>query len=1094
MKKNNSIAQQKTVSFIPDQPELGYSKIYAKDDNNWYYLDDTGVERAFVTSEDINQPPAVVTFAQAATGAKLLFNPVYDNGPLNDGVGATLTASSPGIVSDGTSSGKIDFTYTPVNGGVILVWYENASTNPALNRQFTHGLYEITDTGSPSTNYVLTRLAEFDESAELFPLQINITDGTNYLGKYFIQKTPSPIIGTDKLIFVISSNQNSTPPIAFVDTATTTALPPCTYTPGTALTSLPGSGATLTANSPGALGTIGGLTAETSASIITGFTRVLVKDQIGPLAYQNGDYQVINKGSGTQPWVLRRIQNGSGGFSRYTRFFLVSNTGSTQAGKLYFTTPNSPALTNATIGTAPINIVEYGGSGGGGGVIAVGSASGSTVRIGNSNSASCLYSTVSGGQCNTAQGCHATISGGFSNTANGSGSINGGFSNLANGGGSIGGGTNNSASGVYATIGGGLCNIASGCYSAIGGGNCNNSSGCCSTVSGGYRNCAIQSWSTIGGGCTNCATCCYSSVGGGYSNRACSMSSTISGGSFNTASGYAAAIGGGYLNRASGQESTVSGGTCNLASGLRSFIGSGGFNTSSNCYSIVVGGGCNTASGNRATISGGRSNTASGCYSSNGGGRNNTASGDCSTVGGGTGNAASNTYAVVSGGARNTASGCASTVSGGYCNISSCVGTTISGGVLNTASCYYSTISGGQFNIASGNRATISGGRCNTANGGCSTIGGGELHTVSSARATVGGGALNCIASSGATIGGGFNNKICTLSSDSTIGGGNSNTASCYNSTIGGGYSNSATRINSTIGGGSGNIAAAQLATIAGGNNNTTSGCWSTVSGGITNTSSGCGSMISGGATNTANGAYSAILGGSGNNMTCNYSGAFGCNITSVAACTFHVNNLAIANVPTQDQTATDYLVRDNSTGIVKYKSISSPIYGLYAQTALGTQITGTVVETSLVGTGVGTLTVPPNAFKVGDSFTAKMCGYLSCANNETIHIRIKADGNIIGDLGVFQMDTTTNKFFDLNIDFTVTKIGVAGVAELFVNGQYSYNHNTQGAIEGNNFGLISNTLFDTTILNTLSITAEWGSASTSNSIQSQNFVLSKVF
>lgn len=167
---------------------------------------------------------------------------------------------------------------------------------------------------------------------------------------------------------------------------------------------------------------------------------------------------------------------------------------------------------------------------------------------------------------------------------------------------------------------------------------------------------------------------------------------------------------------------------------------------------------------------------------------------------------------------------------------------------------------------------------------------------------------------------------------------------------------------------------------------------------------------------------------------------------------------------------------------------------GLYAQTALGTAITNTIVETSLVGAGVGTLSVPANAFKVGDSFILKMCGNVSCANNETIHIRIKSNGLVIGDLGVFQMKIATNKFFELIVDFTVTKIGAAGVAELFVNGQYSYNQNAAGALDGNNFGLVSNTLFDTTITNSLTITAEWGLAKAANSIQSQNFVLTKTY
>ncbi len=174
--------------------------------------------------------------------------------------------------------------------------------------------------------------------------------------------------------------------------------------------------------------------------------------------------------------------------------------------------------------------------------------------------------------------------------------------------------------------------------------------------------------------------------------------------------------------------------------------------------------------------------------------------------------------------------------------------------------------------------------------------------------------------------------------------------------------------------------------------------------------------------------------------------------------------------------------------------AIAPTIYGLYAQTALGTNITNTITETSLVGTGVGSLTVPANFFTVGDSFLAKMCGTLSCANNETIHIRVKSNGATIADAGVFSMKISTNKYFELTMDFTITKIGAAGVAELFTNGQYSYNHNAAGEIAGNNFALINNTSFNTTVNNVLSITAEWGSAKTANSIRSQNFVLTKTY
>ena len=167
---------------------------------------------------------------------------------------------------------------------------------------------------------------------------------------------------------------------------------------------------------------------------------------------------------------------------------------------------------------------------------------------------------------------------------------------------------------------------------------------------------------------------------------------------------------------------------------------------------------------------------------------------------------------------------------------------------------------------------------------------------------------------------------------------------------------------------------------------------------------------------------------------------------------------------------------------------------GLYAQTALGTLITDTIVETSLIGTGVGSLTIPANGFSVGDSFTAKVCGALSCANNETIHIRVKSDGVTIADTGIFQMKLTTDKYFELILDFTIAAIGGPGTAKLFTNGQYSYNHNAAGEIAGNNFALVSDTVFNTTVTNVLSITAEWGSAKDANKIQSQNFVLTRVY
>jgi len=167
---------------------------------------------------------------------------------------------------------------------------------------------------------------------------------------------------------------------------------------------------------------------------------------------------------------------------------------------------------------------------------------------------------------------------------------------------------------------------------------------------------------------------------------------------------------------------------------------------------------------------------------------------------------------------------------------------------------------------------------------------------------------------------------------------------------------------------------------------------------------------------------------------------------------------------------------------------------GLYAQTALSTPVVYASGEASIIGNGVGSLVVPANTFKIGDSFVAKMCGQLSCANNQIIHFRVRSNGVVIIDALQYTLATATNKFFDLILDFTIAEIGGPETGKLFANGVFTYNKNASNAIEGINFGLISNTVFDTTVTNTLSITAEWVTSNVANTIRSQNFTLTKVY
>lgn len=171
---------------------------------------------------------------------------------------------------------------------------------------------------------------------------------------------------------------------------------------------------------------------------------------------------------------------------------------------------------------------------------------------------------------------------------------------------------------------------------------------------------------------------------------------------------------------------------------------------------------------------------------------------------------------------------------------------------------------------------------------------------------------------------------------------------------------------------------------------------------------------------------------------------------------------------------------------------------GLFTQTSTSAPITNTTDELSLIDGGVGTLTVPANMFKIGDSFRVRMTGHIQCGNNEPLTIKIKAGATVIlADTGAMNLQTTSgsSRHFSLDIEMVIRQLGAAGVASIATGGSFQYNRSgAGGTIEGTNFSVENNIDFDTTISNTLQITGQWTNASVSNSIFSEIFTLTKVY
>lgn len=191
---------------------------------------------------------------------------------------------------------------------------------------------------------------------------------------------------------------------------------------------------------------------------------------------------------------------------------------------------------------------------------------------------------------------------------------------------------------------------------------------------------------------------------------------------------------------------------------------------------------------------------------------------------------------------------------------------------------------------------------------------------------------------------------------------------------------------------------------------------------------------------------------------------------------------------PTADGTVGQVLKTDGSGAL----SFNNATNGNYAQTR-DSAVINTTGEQSIVGTGVGSLSIPANTFAIGDSFHAKIGGKINSTgggSRSEIIMRIKTGSTVIATTGVFDLDNANRQGWECELDFTITSIGAAGT--ISTNGNFCYTIDGDRRINGHIFQDLQT--IDTTVSNTLDITAEWNVLNTGNDIYSSNFVLHKTY
>lgn len=158
----------------------------------------------------------------------------------------------------------------------------------------------------------------------------------------------------------------------------------------------------------------------------------------------------------------------------------------------------------------------------------------------------------------------------------------------------------------------------------------------------------------------------------------------------------------------------------------------------------------------------------------------------------------------------------------------------------------------------------------------------------------------------------------------------------------------------------------------------------------------------------------------------------------------------------------------------------------IFTQTATRT-IADTVTETSLLTTGVGTLTLPANFFVSGKMIRLTIIGNVADTGTPTVTVKLKHGAVTIIDSGAITLTSLTGtEEFQCICDIVCRTAGAAGASVVAGCIWFEYDTTTgAGAVNVLNVPLTTVTTVDTTASGALDLTFQWGTASPSNTISS---------
>lgn len=159
---------------------------------------------------------------------------------------------------------------------------------------------------------------------------------------------------------------------------------------------------------------------------------------------------------------------------------------------------------------------------------------------------------------------------------------------------------------------------------------------------------------------------------------------------------------------------------------------------------------------------------------------------------------------------------------------------------------------------------------------------------------------------------------------------------------------------------------------------------------------------------------------------------------------------------------------------------------GLFSATANGT-VANTTAETSIVGAGQGSMTIPANFWTVGKAIRLTINGlYGNQATPGTLTIKIKIGSVVLASAALtLSASAQTNQAFEISVLLTCRTTGAAGT--IMTTGKIEYEAGSTARSNGDLYNGGTASTVNTTVSGLLDCTATWGTASATNTISGVN-------